>query len=205
LKYYPNRYDSSIKWIEENNHAVISNGPFYLKSYSPESRTITVNSFDDDSYPFKIGEWAKFENTEFPIIKKIDLEKVVQRGDDFKIGIETENTDDILYFLTNSEGEEVSSETIKIENNAATINLSLEKTQNLGIGANNIKIFAISDSVLKPDFYESSFIVTEEKTELPTSLIENIEFSENNSDYSIFIIPIIVIIGIVIYLKKRQS
>jgi len=204
-EYYQNRYDSSIKWIEDNNHAVISNGPFYLKSYSPESRTITVNSFDDDSYPFKIGEWAKFENTEFPIIKKIDLEKVVQRGGDFKIGIETENTDDILYFLTNSEGEEVSSETIKIENNAATINLSLEKTQNLGMGANNIKIFAISDSVLKPDFYESSFIVTEERTELPTSLIENIEFSENNSDYSIFIIPIIVIIGIVIYLKKRQS
>jgi len=58
--------------------------------------------------------------------------------------------------------------------------------------------------VLKPDFYESSFIVTEEKTELPKSWIENIEFSENNSDNSIFIIPIIVIIGMVIYLKKRN-
>ena len=59
--------------------------------------------------------------------------------------------------------------------------------------------------LLKPDFYESSFMVTEEKIELPTSLMENIEFSENKSDYSIFIIPIIAIIGIVIYLKKRQS
>ena len=205
LKYYQNRYDSSIKWIEENNHAVISNGPFYLKSYSPESRTITVNSFDDDSYPFKIGEWARFENTEFPIIKKIDLEKIVQRGGDFTISIETENADHILYFLTNSEGEEVSSETIKIENNHTVIDLPLEKTQNLGIGANSIKIFVISDSVLKPDFYESSFIVTEEKTELPVSLIENVGFSENKSDYSIFIIPIVAIIGIVIYLKKRQS
>jgi peptide/nickel transport system substrate-binding protein len=204
-KYFQNRYDSSIKWIENNNHAVISNGPFYLKSYSPESRTITVNSFDDNSYPFKIGEWSKFENTKFPIIKKIDLEKVVHKGKEFKIGIETENTDDILYFLTNSEGEKVSSETIKIENNAAIINLSLEKIQNLGIGANDIKIFAISDSVLKPDFYESSFMVTEEKTGLPASLIENIEFSENNLDYSIFIIPITIIIGVIIYLKKKQS
>ncbi|MFB5619399.1 MAG: ABC transporter substrate-binding protein, partial [Candidatus Nitrosomaritimum aestuariumsis] len=28
--YFDNRYTSSSKWIEENNHAVISNGPFYL-------------------------------------------------------------------------------------------------------------------------------------------------------------------------------
>lgn len=205
LKYYQNRYDSSIKWIEENNHAVISNGPFYLKSYSPESRTITVNAFYDDSYPFKIGEWSKFENTKFPTIKKIDLEKVVQKGNDFNVGIKTENADSILYFITNSEGEEISSETIKIENDNTAINLPSDKTQNFGIGANNIKIFAVSNSVLKPDFYESSFMVTEEKTGLPASLMENIEFSENKSDYSMLIIPITAIIGIVIYLKKRQS
>ncbi len=131
------------------------------------------------------------------------MEKVVQRGDDFKIGIETENADYILYFLTNSEGKQVSSETLEIENNDTVINLPLEKTQNLGIGANNIKIFAISDSVLKPDFYESSFMIIEEKTELPTSLTENVEFSENKSDYSIFIILIVAIIGVIIYLKKR--
>ena len=99
----------------------------------------------------------------------------------------------------------MSQRVIKIENNSTVINLPLEKTQNFGIGANNVKIFAISDSVLKPDFYESSFMVTEEKIKLPTSLIENVEFSENKSDYSIFIIPIVVIIGIAIYLKKRQS
>ena len=28
-KYYESRYESSIVWIEKNNHAVISNGPFY--------------------------------------------------------------------------------------------------------------------------------------------------------------------------------
>jgi peptide/nickel transport system substrate-binding protein len=49
-KYFQNRYDSSIEWIEKNNHAVISNGPFYLESYAPESRTIKVSAFDDESY-----------------------------------------------------------------------------------------------------------------------------------------------------------
>ena len=32
------RYDSSLKWIDEKNHAVISNGPFYLDRYSPDSK-----------------------------------------------------------------------------------------------------------------------------------------------------------------------
>ena len=108
-EYYKNRYDSSIKWIDENNHAVISNGPFYLKSYAPESRTITVNAFEDESYPFKVGEWSKFEKTEFPLIKKVDLKKITQAGTEFKIDIITENSDSILYFVTDNEGNSISS------------------------------------------------------------------------------------------------
>ena len=205
LEYFQNRYNSSIKWIEDNNHAVISNGPFYLESYAPESRTITVNTFEDETYPFKIGEWSKFENTEFPLIKKIDLEKVVQRGVEFKIDINTENSDRILYFLTDNEGNSISTETLNVVEGETTIIIPGEKTQNFGIGANNIKIFAISDSVLRPDFYESSFIVTEMKIELPTKNSEIVEFSENEFNYEFLVIPIIIIVGIIIILKKKQS
>ena len=84
-EYYQSRYDSSIDWIQNKQHAVISNGPFYLESYSPESRTIKVTAFDDDSYPFKKGEWSKFEKAEFPSIEKIEIEKSVQRGDEISI------------------------------------------------------------------------------------------------------------------------
>ena len=205
LKYYQDRYDSSINWIENNNHAVISNGPFYLESYAPESRTIKVNEFDDESYPFKIGEWSKFENAEFPIIVNIDLEEIVNRNEAQKIGIETKNSDQILYFLTSNEGKSISSETIDVINNKVDIIIPLEKTKNLGIGANNIKIFAISESVLKPDFYESSFFVTEKGTELPENTVKEIKFNEEKISYEILIIPIIVVIGIIIFLKKRQS
>ena len=205
LEYFQNRYNSSIKWIENNNHAVISNGPFYLESYVPESRTITVNTFEDESYPFKVGEWSKFEKTEFPLIKKIDLKKVVQRGVEFKIDVNTENSDSILYFLTDNEGNSISTETLKVVEGETTIIIPDEKTQNFGIGANNIKIFAISDSVLRPDFYESSFIVTEMKTELPTKNSEIVEFSENKFHYEFLVIPIIIVVGIIIVLKKKQS
>jgi peptide/nickel transport system substrate-binding protein len=205
LEYYQNRYDSSINWIETNNHAVISNGPFYLESYAPESRTITVKAFEDDTYPFKIGKWSEFENVQFPIIKKIDLKKVIMKGDKLKIGIKTVNSDSILYFLTNNEGELIESENLKVDNEEMIINIPVEKTEKLGIGANNIKIFAMSNSVLKPDYYESSFIVTNQKIELPTSNIDEIEFTENKEGNIIWIIPIIVIVGSIIYLKKRQS
>jgi peptide/nickel transport system substrate-binding protein len=205
LEYFQNRYNSSIKWIENNNHAVISNGPFYLESYVPESRTITVNTFEDESYPFKVGKWSKFEKTEFPIIKKVDLKKITQTGAEFKIDIITENSDSILYFLTDNEGNSISTETLKVIEGETTIIIPDEKTQNFGIGANNIKIFAISDSVLRPDFYESSFIVTEMKTKLPTVNSETTGFSKNESYYEFLIIPIIIVVGIIIVLKKKQS
>ncbi len=203
-EYFQNRYDSSIKWIEANNHAVISNGPFYLESYAPESRTITVRAFNDDSYPFKIGEWAEFEKAELPTITNIEMKNIIQRGEEFVMRVEADHSDSIRYFLTNSEGKMVSSDTLKIEGSGITIRVPSEKTKDLGIGANNIKIFAISNSVLKPDFYESSFIVTNYETKLPTSLYDNIEFTEDKPEYGVWIIPILLIIGIVIYLKKRR-
>ena len=103
-EYYENRYNSSIKWIENNNHAVISNGPFYLEAYSPESRTITVKAFEDKSYPHKIGKWSEFENTQFPIIKKINMDKIVQQGENIEIFVNTNYADSILYFIIDSKG-----------------------------------------------------------------------------------------------------
>ncbi len=205
-EYFQNRYDSSIRWIDANNHAVISNGPFYLKSYAPEARTITVSAFNDDSYPFKIGKWKEFEKAELPAITNIEMKNIIQQGEKLEIRVETNYSDSILYFLTNSEGNMISSETLSTKENGITISIPSEDTKNLGIGANNIKIFAISNSVLKPDFYESSFIVTEDKGKLPTSLVDgNIEFTEEQSEYGIWIVPILVIIGMVIYFKKKRS
>ena len=210
FEYYQNRYDASIKWIEDNNHAVISNGPFYLKSYAPESRTITVGEFNDDSYPFKIGKWAEFEKTEFPHIQKIDMKNIIQRGEKLDVVVEAYYSDSILYFLTNTKGEIISSEMLKLDDKSNNVDISIppETTEKLGVGANNIKIFAISNFVLKPDLYELSFIVTEDKVELPKSLSDNIEFSESKTGYEIWIIPIAIIttttIGAIIYLKKKH-
>jgi peptide/nickel transport system substrate-binding protein len=204
LEYYQNRYDSSINWIQTNQHAVISNGPFYLESYAPESRTIKVMAFDDDSYPFKKGEWERFEKTDFPSIEKIEMKKIIQKGEEFALTIETSNADSIMYFLTDGKGKKITSKVQNIEESTTIINIPSEESNQLSVGSSGIKIFAISNSVLKPDFYESSFIVTENTMELPEINYNNIEFSENESEYWIWAVLIVIILGIAIYLKKRN-
>ncbi|MDC3253987.1 ABC transporter substrate-binding protein [Nitrosopumilus sp.] len=207
-KYYENRYDSSIKWIEKNNHAVISNGPFYLESYIPEARTITVKAFEDDSYPFKIGKWSEFEKIQFPKIQKIKMNEIIQYGENMNIEIETENAHSLLYFLVDGKGEIQAEEKIKIKENISVIKISPNLTKNLQIGANSIKIFVISDKVLKSDFYESSFLVTENNVDLPMTAIKRTNM-ENQINYDLLVIPIIVIVIIAIttiYVKiKYQS
>ncbi len=205
-QYFDDRFDSSIKWIEKKNHAVISNGPFYLETYSPESRTILVKAFEDKSYPFEIGTWSKFENIQFPSIKKINIEKIIQQGESTQIDIETEGVTSLLYFILDSEGRIQISEESEIDENKSNIKLTSDITKKLQAGTNQIKIFGISNSVLKPDIYETNFIITKEKSEIPKNEI-NFQNIKKEINYEIEIIAITIaaiMIGIIIFLKKRS-
>jgi len=205
FEYFENRYSASSDWITQHNHAVISNGPFYLKSYSPESRSITVSAFDDESYPFKAGYWADFENTEYPKITNVQLPKIIQKDEELEITINSEQSDSILYFLNNNKGELIESKTISVRDNPTLIKISKEKTEKLGIGANDLKLFALSDSVLKPDFYSTSFLVADSQNQLPVITKEEIKIDQGEEWILWGVIPAIIIaIGIAIYLKRRN-
>lgn len=204
-KYFQNRYQSSSEWIAKNNHAVISNGPFYLNSYSPESRTITVSAFEDDSYPFKAGHWSEFEHTEFPKITGIQMPNIIQKEKDLNISVQTSKTDSILYFLNNNEGNLVASELIEVKKNPTEIIISGEQSKKLGTGANDLKLFAISNSVLKPDFYATSFLVTSDQNQIPEMVDGDIQTREDKKTPFWILIPIIGVVAVVgVYLKKRK-
>ncbi|MCO6040343.1 Ig-like domain-containing protein, partial [Thermococcus alcaliphilus] len=49
-------YTKIIDWINSKGHAVISNGPFYLDYYDPDSIVIELRAFRDPTYPFTIDE-----------------------------------------------------------------------------------------------------------------------------------------------------
>ncbi len=205
FRYFDERYSASSDWITKNNHAVISNGPFYLNSYAPESRTITVSAFEDASYPFKVGHWSAFEHTEFPKITEVQIPNLIQKEQELSISIKTSQADSILYFLNNNNGDLVASETIKVQENPTIIKISGEDTKKLGIGANDLKIFAISNSVLKPDFYSTSFLVTNDLNQLPEMVQGDIQLTENEESGLWFIFPVIgIVIIATLYLKRRK-
>ena len=163
-----------------------------------------VKAFADESYPFRAGHWSEFENTQFPKITSIEVPEIVSSGEELNINIETSQTDSILYFLNSNSGELVSSEQISVDGEKTQITISKELTQKLGNGANDLKVFAISDSVLKPDFHSTSFLAVDEKSVLPQITPEEFQFIDTEEAVMWVIIPIIGIIIVVGVLVKKH-
>ena len=206
-QYFEQRYDAAISWIEQNNHAIISNGPFYLDNYSPESRTITIKSFDSDGYPFESGKWGEFEQIKFPKITDIMISDVVNLGNSFTIQVQAEDSSKIHYFVSNSRGETVSSGINSIHNNLSEIMITEEDASNLNVGANTLKIFASSDEVLRPDTYTTSFLVVEGQDALPLVPILQAEGETEETSHVGMVSLIIgaVIVGIIISIRRKRK
>jgi len=206
-EYFEGRYDAAIKWIDENKHAVISNGPFYLDNYSPESRTITIKSFDSIGYPFDAGKWEKFEQIKFPKITDVKVSDVVDLKKPLTISVETTDSSTIHYFISNSKGETVESGIKLADNNLSEIILTEAETSQLDVGANTLKIFASSDEALRPDIYETSFLVVEGQTKLPTFPISQVENDSDDTSYAgiLSIIFGAIIVGIIVYIRRKRK
>jgi peptide/nickel transport system substrate-binding protein len=198
------RYNSSQEWIDENNHAVISNGPFYLDRYSPDSRTIVIKSFDYGNYVFEQGKWKEFEDVKFPSINSVEFTQPYVLGSNEEILVSTENSSEIHYFLINSEGKIILNGIKEIIQDKASINLDRNST--ISEGVYTIKIFAASDNVLKPYEYSKSFMIISNDKEIPkTEVISDIKESEVNYWYILLVIPIFSIIVVLIVRKSRPS
>jgi peptide/nickel transport system substrate-binding protein len=157
------RYDASIKWITTHNHAVISNGPFYLDSYNPSGRIITIKAFRDQSYPFEQGHWSYFENPKLADIGKVEAPQFIKIGQPTKIQISiTVNgrpTNDVLinYFVSDRDGRLVVHGQVQPTNNTSNnpsgtyeINIQGNETSKLSMGPNTLKIFATSREAYRP-------------------------------------------------------
>ncbi len=148
------------------DHAVISNGPYYLDSYSPDARKITIKAFDDPTYPFKSGYWKKFEDVSMPTIQNIEVPTAVTLGTNLAIQISVTPNATVYYYFTNPEGKIVDNGKQVSTNGTITITLSPEKTKNFELGSNDFQIFVVSDAAYKPDMYHTSFLVTQGANQL---------------------------------------
>jgi len=206
-QYFEQRYDAAIEWIDENRHAVISNGPFYLDNYSPESRTITIKSFDSIGYPFEAGKWKKFEQIKFPKIIEVEIPNVVDLKKELSVRVHTTDSSAIHYFISNSKGETVTSGVKSVLNGLSEIGLTEEEILQLGVGANTLKVFASSEEALRPDVYETSFLVVGGQSELPTVPISEIEASSEGTSYTGIVLATIgaIIVGIIVYIRRKRK
>ncbi len=159
------RYDATIRWINEKGHAVISNGPFYLDSYNPDARTIVIKAFRDPTYPFEQGYWSKFEHLKLAKINSVNAPVSFTRGEEVtitgnvSIDGDVSKDVDVYYFIKDKDGKVVSKGSVKPDvDGSFMIRLSKEDTFMLSTGSNEVKILAVSNLALKPEFYTVSMI-----------------------------------------------
>ena len=204
--YFESRYDASIEWIEQNNHAVVSNGPFYLDRYSPDSRTIVIRSFDI-GYPLESGKWKEFENVKYPKIIGVNVPSIVNLEKPLGISINTKDSTKVHYFISNSKSETITSGILPVNDDRVDISLSEDDMLLLDPGSTTLKVFASSDQVLRPDMYATSFIATAGEAELPTVPTTTSEFVSEDNPYTGIISIIIgaIIVSVIVSVRKRRK
>ncbi len=205
-QYLDDRYSSSISWIKTHNHAIISNGPFYLDSYSPEARTITIKAFDDPTYPIEAGFWKKFEYTKVAKIDGVDAPTIALIGKDLQIPVSVTPGAIIYYYFLNADGTIIDSGSEQSETGNMTITLPKEKSNLLSMGANDLKVFAELESALRPDIFHTSFLaISGDNQTLPDNVAPTYGQSNINLDYTILIILAAIGIIITIIVKRKKK
>lgn len=208
--YFNSRYNASISWIAEHGHAVISNGPYYLDSYSPDARKITIKAFDDPTYPFKSGYWEKFEDISIPTIQNVEVPTDIILGTNLTIPISVTPNATVYYYFTNPEGKIVDNGKKKSADGNMTITLGPEKTKNFELGSNDFQIFVVSDDAYKPDMYHTSFLVTQGANQLAQeNFISNNESLGVNYAYLAGIVifasaVFLMVLYVILRRRKRQ-
>ena len=164
IAYASDRYTKAIDWIDAKEHAVISNGPFYLDSYNPDARTITIKAFRDSTYPFEADYWKEFENLKVAEIANLDVPLSLNRGETTTIKGSINYDGDyndvsIFYFLKDGNGDVVvKGDTTANADGSFNIELSSRDTAKLSEGSNELKVMSISNKALKPDIRSISLI-----------------------------------------------
>ncbi len=160
------RYDASIKWITEHNHAIIGNGPYEIKNYNPAGRVISLAAFRDSSYPFSKGYWSIYESPKLAKFEKVQYPKIVTRGLPLKIsgnvtiGGNYSSNATLTYFIFDKDNHQVTQGTGKWidDNGNFLIAINGSSTKAMSIGPNNFQLFVKSNYALRPDIYSGIFI-----------------------------------------------
>jgi peptide/nickel transport system substrate-binding protein len=160
------RYDASIEWIAEHNHAIIGNGPYQIKNYNPTGKVITLTAFRDSTYPFAKGYWSNFETPKLAKFEKVQQPKVVTSGlpltitGNITIGGNYDSNASLTYFISDKSNRLViQGEGEWIDNKGNfMITINGNATKGMSIGPNAFELFVKSNYALRPDIHNGVLI-----------------------------------------------
>ncbi|MEM3159546.1 MAG: ABC transporter substrate-binding protein [Nitrososphaera sp.] len=161
------RYNASIDWIDEHDHAVIGNGAFYFDSYNVAGRTITVKAFRDPTYPFEVGHWSGYETPRLAKIASSNIARTITIGQpaqatlNIEVGGEPSSEAQVDYFISNKDGRVVVRGSAQATDTGRfVIDIPAEETSKLSAGPNQLKIFANSDFAFSPDISTTTILAS---------------------------------------------
>jgi peptide/nickel transport system substrate-binding protein len=166
------RYEASINWIEKHNHAVISNGAFYLDKYNPSGRTIDIRVFNDSSYPFERNYWSNFENPKTIQVASVNFSKFIKIGEEkiyeFQLLVDNIPMNKSMlssitaeFFLIDYNGNIISQGkafSIPDQEEYFQITLSKEETDKIPLGPVTLKLYATMQDSLRPFISTNTFL-----------------------------------------------
>jgi peptide/nickel transport system substrate-binding protein len=160
------RYDASIKWITEHNHAIIGNGPYEIKNYNPTGRVISLTAFRDSSYPFAKGFWSNYETPKLAKFENVQYPKIVTRGTpvaisgNVTIGGNQDSNATITYFIFDKNNQLITQGHGKWIDDKGNFMITINgsSTEGMSIGPNEFELFVKSNYALRPDIYSGIFI-----------------------------------------------
>ena len=169
------RYDASIKWITEHNHAIIGNGPYEIQNYNPTGKVISLSAFRDSSYPFPKGYWSIYETANLAKFEKVQQPKVVTRGLPLKIsgnvtiGGNPDSNATLTYYIFDKNNRLIAQGEGKWIDDKGNFVIAINGTATrvMSIGPNEFELFVKSNSALRPDIYNGIFIAA------PNPIVKN--------------------------------
>ena len=137
----------------------------------------------------------------------MEIPNVVDLKKELSVRVHTTDSSAIHYFISNSKGETAISGVKSVSNGLSEIGLTEEETLQLDVVANTLKVFASSEEALRPDVYETSFLVVEGQNELPTVPISEVESSSEGTSYTGIVLAIIgaIIVGTIVYIRRKRK
>ena len=121
------------------------------------------------------------------------------------IPISVTSNSTVYYYFLNADGNMVDSGILQSKTGDTNIVLSKEKTSLLSMGANDLKIFAVSGSALKPDIFHTSFLGVQGESPVIPEIVPSGTSVVGSNYFVVGIVLAAIAIGIIIILKKRKK